>query len=164
MMLRDGDRGLLTAVAGGLPLVPRPYAEIGEQLGLSEDDVLARLRRLATDGVIKRIGIVVRHHELGWNANAMTVWDVPDDRVGAAGACLRELPFVTLCYRRPRRPPSWPYNLFCMIHGRDRQVVLEQVEEATRAAKLDGIRRDVLFSVRRFKQQGAHYAALSDRC
>jgi DNA-binding Lrp family transcriptional regulator len=164
MMLCEGDRALLTAVAGGLPLVPRPYAEIGEQLGLSEDDVLARLRRLATDGVIKRLGIVVRHHELGWNANAMTVWDVPAERVGAAGACLRELSFVTLCYRRPRRPPSWPYNLFCMIHGRDRQVVLEQVEEATRAAKLDGIRRDVLFSVRRFKQQGAHYAALSDPC
>jgi DNA-binding Lrp family transcriptional regulator len=157
--LAESDRALLDAVAEGLPLVPRPYAAIGERLGLSEDAVLADLGRLAADGVISRFGIVVRHHELGWRANAMTVWDVPDERVPAAGACLRELPFVTLCYRRPRYPPSWPYNLFCMIHGRDHDTVLAQVETATTEAGLEGLARDVLFSVRRFKQRGARYGA-----
>ena len=159
MTLAESDRALLDAVAEGLPLVPRPYAAIGERLGLSEDTVLASLGRLTANGVISRFGIVVRHHELGWRANAMTVWDVPDDRVAAAGACLRELPFVTLCYRRPRHPPGWPYNLFCMIHGRNRDTVLAQVETATTGAGLEGLARDVLFSVRRFKQRGARYGA-----
>jgi DNA-binding Lrp family transcriptional regulator len=158
-MIEAADRALLAAVAKGLPLVPRPYAAIGEALGLDEDEVLAGLRRLCANGIISRLGIVVRHHELGWHANAMTVWDVPDARVPAAGAVLCGLSFVTLCYRRPRRPPAWPYNLFCMIHGRDREEVLGQVEEATAAAGLGGLPRDVLFSVRRFKQQGARYAA-----
>ena len=164
MTLETADRALLAAVAAGLPLVSRPYAAIGEPLGLSEETVLARLERLLAEGVISRLGIVVRHHELGWRANAMTVWDVPDDRVPGAGARLRDLPFVTLCYRRPRRPPAWPYNLFCMIHGQDRDTVLAQVEEATAAAGLGGLARDVLFSARRFKQRGARYAASEQRC
>jgi len=162
--LAEPDRALLAAVAEGLPLVQRPYAAIGARLGLSEDAVLAGLGRLVADGVISRLGIVVRHHELGWRANAMTVWDVPDERVPAAGACLRELPFVTLCYRRPRHPPGWPYNLFCMIHGRDRETVLAQVEAATGEAGLGGLARDVLFSLRRFKQRGARYAAPERPC
>lgn len=164
MTLAEPDRALLAAVAEGLPLVQRPYAAIGARLGLSEDAVLAGLGRLVADGVISRLGIVVRHHELGWRANAMTVWDVPDERVPAAGACLRELPFVTLCYRRPRHPPGWPYNLFCMIHGRDRETVLAQVEAATSEAGLGGLARDVLFSLRRFKQRGARYAAPERPC
>lgn len=158
------DRELLAAMADGLPLVPRPYAAIGAALGVPEDEVLERLRALLASGVISRLGIIVRHHELGWQANAMTVWDVPEERVTAAGGRLRELPFITLCYRRPRRPPTWPYNLFCMIHGRDRATVLEQVEEATRRASLADLPRDVLFSVRRFKQRGARYGTLARPC
>jgi DNA-binding Lrp family transcriptional regulator len=151
-------------MAEGLPLVPRPYAALGAEIGLSEAEVLERLRVLLADGVISRMGVVVRHHELGWRANAMTVWDVPDVRVAEAGGRLRELPFITLCYRRPRRPPAWPYNLFCMIHGRDRATVLNQVEEATRAADLSELPRDVLFSLRRFKQRGARYDAAARPC
>lgn len=164
MTLAAPDRALLDAVAEGLPLVSRPYATIGARLGLSEESVLDGLSRLAADGVISRLGIVVRHHELGWRANAMTVWDVPDGRVAAAGARLRELPFVTLCYRRPRHRPAWPYNLFCMIHGRDRATALAQVETATFEAGLGGLPREVLFSLRRFKQRGARYGAPTARC
>ena len=158
------DRALLAAMAEGLPLVSRPYAALGAQIGIGEDEVLERLRALLAEGVISRLGVVVRHHELGWRANAMTVWDVPDARVAEAGGRLRELPFITLCYRRPRRPPAWPYNLFCMIHGRDRATVLDQVEEATRAADLGELPRDVLFSLRRFKQRGARYEAAARPC
>ena len=106
----------------------------------------------------RRLGLVLRHRELGYRANAMTVWDVPDERVPDAAAALTRLPFVTLCYRRPRRPPVWPYNLFCMIHGQDRALVLAEVEEATAVAGLSGLPRAVLFSRRCFKQRGARYA------
>jgi DNA-binding Lrp family transcriptional regulator len=159
MALSQADRRLIAAVQDGLPLVPRPFAAIGEALGRTEDQVIAALGLLLADGVIKRLGIVVRHHELGYRANAMVVWDVPDERVGDVGRLLAMLPFVTLCYRRPRRLPDWPYNLFCMIHGRDRVAVEGQIERASEAADLADMPRSVLFSGRRFKQRGARYAA-----
>lgn len=153
------DRALLQAVEDGLPLVPRPFAEIGKRLGVPEGEVMARFWMLQNLGVIKRFGVVVRHHELGYRANAMVVWDVPDDQVGDVGQCLGGFPFVTLCYRRPRRMPVWPYNLFTMIHGRDREDVLARVEELVQACGVKDVAHDVLFSRRRFKQRGARYGA-----
>jgi DNA-binding Lrp family transcriptional regulator len=157
--MRDLDRRLLALLQDGLPLMPAPYAALGSRLGLGEAEVRARLAHLQAEGVISRFGLVVRHHELGYRANAMVVWDVPDDQVREAGRKLAALDFVTLCYRRPRRLPRWPYNLFCMIHGQDREEVLAQVAEAAALTGLEGVRREVLFSTRRFKQRGACYAA-----
>lgn len=157
MELSDPDRTLLAALEDGLPLVARPYSVLGKRIGLSEQDVIAALARLADDGVVKRFGVVVRHHELGFRANAMVVWDVPDEMTARAGASLAALPFVTLCYRRPRRPPDWPYTLFCMIHGRERAAVEALADEATERAGLIGLPRAILFSRRRFKQRGARY-------
>jgi len=154
----DGaDRTILQVMQGGLPLVSKPYMQVGALAGMPEREVLGRLERLLDGGVIKRLGIVVRHHECGYRHNAMVVWDVPDDDVHAAGRRLAESELVRLCYRRPRRPPEWPYNLFCMIHGRDRQTVLEDIRRIETATGLVGRPRDVLFSVRRFKQRGARY-------
>lgn len=151
------DRRLLTTLAEGLPLVPEPYRALGEALGVQESDVLSRLAALTRAGVIKRFGVVVRHHEIGYRANAMVVWDVPDAQVKAVGQGMAAVPYVTLCYRRPRRLPEWPYNLFCMIHGRDRGTVLRQVDELIERLGLADVPRALLFSNRRFKQQGAHY-------
>jgi DNA-binding Lrp family transcriptional regulator len=151
------DLALLHALQDGLPLVARPYAVLGSRLGMSEGEVLARIWLLRERGIIKRFGVVVRHHELGYRANAMVVWDVPDDLVDEAGSDLGAVPYVTLCYRRPRRLPSWPYNLFTMIHGRDRAQVLERVDELVEVCDLEDIRYQVLFSRRRFKQRGARY-------
>jgi DNA-binding Lrp family transcriptional regulator len=158
MVLSELDRRLLAALQDGLPLVPRPFAALGGRIGMAEQEVIAALARLRAHGVITRLGVIVRHHEVGYRANAMVVWDVPDERVAEAGRTLAALPFVTLCYRRPRRPPVWPYNLFCMIHGRERATVEAEIEAAAQAARLEDVRRAVLFSRRRFKQRGARYA------
>lgn len=151
------QQSLIAAIQGGLPLVPRPYAAIGEQLGLSEREVMGRVQALLEQGVIKRLGVVVRHRELGYDANAMVVWDIPDERVRELGACLGRFPFVTLCYRRPRRLPEWRYNLFTMIHGQDREQVLARVEELVASCGLQDVAHQALFSQRRFKQRGASY-------
>jgi DNA-binding Lrp family transcriptional regulator len=159
MRVTDTDHHILAGIESGLPLSPRPYQDVAARLGISEDELIGRLRVLLEDGVIKRLGLIVRHHELGYAANAMVVWDVPDEPVGAIGRRMSELPFVTLCYRRERRPPTWPYNLFCMIHGRDRQTVLRQIAELRVALDLEEVPYDVLFSLRRFKQRAARYRA-----
>lgn len=157
MELSRTDRLLLGELAAGLPRIPRPYAEIGTRVGLSEAAVIDRIEQLVATGIVSRFGIVVRHHELGYRANAMVVWDAPDETVDRAAARLVALPFVTLCYRRPRRLPDWPYNLFCMIHGRSRERVEQLASEAGETAGLAGRPNAVLFSRRRFKQRGARF-------
>ena len=151
------DTALIEAIQGGLPLVERPFAAVAAAIGVDEAAVLARLGELLASGTIKRLGVVVRHQELGYRANAMVVWDLPDAAVDGLGERIGTLPFVTLCYRRPRRLPDWPYNLFTMIHGRGREAVLEHVAAISRILDLGAVPHAVLFSGQRFKQRGAHY-------
>lgn len=158
MALTRFDSLLLAAIEDGLPLESRPYARVAERLGATEEAVIGRLASLRQQGVIRRFGVIVRHRELGYTANAMTVWDVPDEQVAQTGRRVAEMTGVTLCYRRPRHEPDWPYNLFCMVHGRDRKTVEDAVERITRCAGLVGRPRAILFSRRRFKQRGARYA------
>lgn len=154
---RDGAEDFIQVVQDGLPLVERPYREIGDRLGWSEQAVIDTLQGMIDAGIIKRLGVVVRHHELGYRANAMVVWDVPDERVDALGQQLGRQDCVTLCYQRPRRLPDWPYNLFCMVHGRDRADVLACIERMAEGLGLEAVPHAVLFSLRRFKQRGARY-------
>ena len=153
------DALLIRAIEGGLPLVERPFAAIGREIGLGEQQVIDRIGKLYADGDIKRFGIVVRHRELGYRANAMVVWDLPDEAVDRLGRSIGRMPFVTLSYRRPRRLPDWPYNLFTMIHGRDRTLVLEQLEQIKQRMGLGDAPCAILFSGRRFKQRGARLSA-----
>jgi DNA-binding Lrp family transcriptional regulator len=152
--LDSTDRRLVVATQAGLPLVARPYAALALALGLSEDEVLSRLRSMLQQGIIRRIGAVPNHFRLGYRANGMSVWDVDDADVDRLGAQVGALPFVTHCYRRPRRPPLWPYNLFAMVHGHDRTQV--QAKLAQIADLLGTVCRasDVLYSRRILKKTG----------
>jgi len=163
MGLSARELTLVAAIQAGLPLVSRPYAAIGTKIGMSEGEVIERLSWWLANGTLKRMGVVVRHRELGYHANAMVVWDIPDDQVQAVGRRMGEQPAVTLCYQRPRRLPDWPYNLFCMIHGRDRDVVRGHVDTLVRQCRLEGVSHEVLFSNRRFKQRGARCADTGGR-
>lgn len=156
-LLRPFDQRLISELQSGLPLVARPYQALAERLGCSELAVLQRIQTLIECGIFKRFGVIVRHHELGYRANGMVVWDVPDERVAQVGKMLAQRPEVRLCYRRPRRLPDWPYNLFCMIHGRDRDGVLAVLRQLISELQLQDLPHEVLFSTHRFKQQGAHY-------
>lgn len=157
LILDAQDYALIGAIQDGLPLVARPYAEIGATACLTEAAVLSRLEHLLNQDIIKRFGIVVRHHELGFRANAMVVWNIPDERIKELGFCIGASGLVNLCYQRPRRLPDWPYNLFAMIHGKDRTAVLERLELIREQCGLMDFEHEVLFSKQRFKQTGAHY-------
>ena len=153
----ETDEALIALMQTGLPLTARPYFDIAKQVGMTEEQVMNRIACLNESGIIKRFGIVVRHHELGYKANAMTVWNIDDDKISQLGACMGGFDFVTLCYRRPRRLPEWPYNLFTMIHGKDREHVLSNIELLVSQCDLDSVEHQVLFSTQRFKQRGALY-------
>ncbi|MBE2293869.1 MAG: Lrp/AsnC family transcriptional regulator, partial [Phycisphaerales bacterium] len=157
IILSDADRNLLAALQPGLSLINQPYHALGQALDLSEQAVLERLHGWLQQGLIKRLGIIVHHRALGYHANAMVVWDIPDTEVGMVGRNLAMESGVNLCYRRPRRLPHWRYNLFCMIHGRERDEVLAQIERLRIARNLESYPYSVLFSVRCFRQRGAYY-------
>ena len=141
----------------GIPLASSPYDVLWPNDPNHVRFVLEQIRAWKDSGVIKRFGVVVRHHELGYRENAMVVWDVPDAVVSDLGTRAATMPAVTLCYRRPRRMPQWPYNLFCMIHGKDRSNVEQRISDLCRTTGLDAYPMKILFSKRRFKQQGARY-------
>jgi len=154
-------RRLVAALEHGLPLLSRPYAALAARTGLDESGVLERLARWQAEGLIRRFGVVVRHHELGYRANAMAVWDVPDEIAPRLGGALAASDGVTLAYRRARSLPEWPYNLYCMLHGVDRGQVLGRLEAIERGLGLDRFPGAVLFSRTRFKQTGARIASLA---
>jgi DNA-binding Lrp family transcriptional regulator len=150
----DFERRLIIATQAGLPLVPRPYEALAEQLGVDAALVKTRLAAMLQGGRIRRIGAVPNHYALGYTANGMSVWDVDDARIGELGEAVGRLDFVTHCYERPRALPDWPYNLFAMVHGRDRDTVLAHVEEIAALLGSACRARDVLFSSAILKKTG----------
>jgi len=155
--LNAAQAALVTALQPGLPLVGKPYAELARRAETTEAAAIEQLKRWLEAGVIRRMGVVVRHHELGFAANAMVVLDVPDAEVDRVGRRLAAEQYVTLCYQRPRRLPQWRYNLFCMIHGRARDAVLSRIAEVLAHCAAADYPMEVLFSRCRFKQRGARY-------
>ena len=157
-MLDETDRRLIVATQGGLPLVARPYHALAEQLGIPAAEVQARLRALLDSGAIRRIGAVPNHYALGYRHNGMTVWDVDDQHVDALGERIGALACVTHCYRRPRHLPDWPYNLFAMVHGRDRAEAEAGIAQIAALLGAACRRHDVLYSSRILKKTGLRIA------
>ena len=152
------ERAIVKATQAGLPLVARPYAQVADSLGISQKELLGRLGEMLDDGRIRRIGAVPNHYALGYTANGMSVWDVADAEVQSLGREVGALPFVTHCYRRPRRLPDWPYNLFAMVHGRSRAETDRHVAEIRRLLGSACRASDVLYSVRILKKTGLRLA------
>ena len=158
MATDDLERRIIVATQGGLPLVSDPWGAVAGELGIPPEELLARVRSMLERGVIRRIGAVPNHYAIGYTANGMSVWDIHDDAIDMVGEWLGSLPAVTHCYRRPRRLPDWPYNLFAMVHGRSHEAVRDQLNEI--AARLDSLfpsacrARDVLFSSAILKKTG----------
>lgn len=141
----------------GLPLTSRPFRALAEQIEASEAQVLQQMRIWHERGLFRRVGLVVNHRALGFCANAMLVLDVPDALVDEVGRRLGQAPGINLCYQRPRRLPQWQYNLFCMIHGRQRDRVEGQVQALLEEHLLDDLPHQLLFSTHLFKQCGARF-------
>ncbi len=153
--IEPGDRPLVQALTDGLPIVATPYGEVASRLGRCQSEVIDRLRCLINSGIVPRLGVIVRHRALGWRSNAMVVWDIAPDDADRTGAALARAPGINLCYRRKRYAREWPYNLYCMVHARTRDEALALLGNASEAAGLTAVSRQILFSLRCFKQTGA---------
>jgi DNA-binding Lrp family transcriptional regulator len=148
------DRQIIVATQSGLPRVVRPYHAIAAQLGVTADEVMLRMQHMLETGIIRRIGAVPNHYALGYRANGMSVWDVPDERVRELGEKIGALDSVSHCYHRPRHLPAWPYNLFAMVHGRDRDEVEAKVRTIAELLGTADRGHSVLYSTRILKKTG----------
>ncbi|HSR62707.1 MAG TPA: Lrp/AsnC family transcriptional regulator [Gammaproteobacteria bacterium] len=155
ILKNDGiDRLIIKSTQEGLPVTARPYHVIAERIGVDVCTVMQRINTMQEAGIIRRIGVVPNHYKLGYRANGMTVWDIVDERISELGQEVGELDFVSHCYRRPRHLPEWPYNLFAMVHGYNRNTT-EQYIDYIREILGDAVRSyDVLYSTRLLKKSG----------
>jgi DNA-binding Lrp family transcriptional regulator len=151
------DRALVRALQGGLPRVARPYHAVAATLGIPGETVMARIEAMLKTGAIRRIGAVPNHYRLGWVANGMSVWDVDDDAVDTLGVAVGALDSVSHCYRRPRRLPVWRYNLFAMVHGKDRAEVEAKVADIARVLGPAARAHEILYSTKILKKTGLRF-------
>ena len=145
------DIKLLKSTQDGIPIVEEPFKKIAKELGITENEVLERLRSLIKEGVIRRFGASIGHRAIGITANAMCTWNVPDEKVEEAGAIMAGFPEVTHCYERPRYP-DWKYNLFTMIHAYSRTECEKVAKDISNATGIKDY--SILFSEREFKKTG----------
>lgn len=154
MTIDATDRRILKATASGLPLTPNPFEEVGRWLLLPENEVIARIQKMQEDGIIRRVAVAPNHYALGMAANGMSVWDVSDPQAEELGAKIGILPYVSHCYLRPRSLPDWPYNLFAMLHGRNRDEVEAKRSEVATLLGEACRGSDILYSTRILKKSG----------
>ena len=153
------ERKIITATQAGLPLVSNPYEQIARQLDSDINSVMNSVETMLKNGAMRRIGAVPNHYKLGLRGNGMTVWDVPDDMVTEIGNIVGAMGFVSHCYQRPRHLPDWPYNLFAMVHGSDKEQVLEKMAVMEAELRPYNFRHDVLFSSAILKKSGLRLAS-----
>jgi len=148
------DRKIIEETQEGLPLTPKPYHDVAEKLGLQAAEVICRFKRMLDEGIIRRIAVVPNHYALGFKANGMSVWNVPDEHVREMGMKIGALDFVSHCYHRPRHLPDWPYNFFAMVHGRDRDEVEAKAEQIAELLGENDLEHRILYSTRILKKTG----------
>jgi DNA-binding Lrp family transcriptional regulator len=153
-MLDELDKKIVAKMQDEFPLVPEPYKELADQLGIHEDELLARLRRYHRCGHIRKMGLVLRHREVGYKANALCACLVPEERLEQVGKQMAVCASVTHCYTRIPRP-EWNYNFYIMLHAPTREECCRIAAQlAEDAAISDYV---MLFSVREWKKTSMRY-------
>ena len=153
-MLNELEKQIVRELQKGLPLVSQPYLALANRLGLSETELMDKIKEFLDRGLLRRFGAAVKHQDLGFVANAMIVWEVPEEQVLKAGQTMAGFAEVSHCYQRPAYP-DWPYNLFTMVHGQNEgecQKIALQLSEATGLKKYK-----LLFSTAELKKSTMKY-------
>jgi len=153
-VIDEKDKKVVSLIQGDLPLGTRPFADMAEKAGMSEEAFIERIKHLRERGVIRRFGATLRHQEAGFSSNAMVAWKAPEEHIEETGKRLARFREVTHCYQREARK-GWPYNLYTMIHRSNRQDCLELAKRMARSVGIDDY--VLLFSEKEFKKTSMEY-------
>lgn len=138
------------------PIVSEPYVALAIMAGMTPDACFEGVQRLYARGYLRRLAAVLRHRQVGFVANGMGAWDVPDDRVEEIGTRFAAVKEISHCYQRPRAD-GWPYNLFTMVHARTREDCLALLARLAEEVNLPAPR--ALFSTKEYKKSRVKYYA-----
>lgn len=153
-MLDEIDKKIIRAMQEDFPLVLEPYAYLAEQIGITEEELIRRLKAYRQTGKVRKMGAVLRHRNVGFAANALGAWMVPENRLDEVGKIMIASPAVTHCYSRITKP-DWPYNFYTMIHGESRDHCQEIATKLAQAANV--FEYTLLFSTKEWKKTSMRY-------
>ena len=148
------DKNVIRALQGDFPLVPEPYKELAARAGVTEDVFLARVRELSEKKMIRKMGAVLRHREIGFAANALCAWEVPADRLDDVAKSMAASPSISHCYDR-NTAPGWPYNLYTMIHSHSRAECESIADQLGKENHIEN--RVMLYSKKEWKKTSMKY-------
>jgi DNA-binding Lrp family transcriptional regulator len=158
-MLTELDKRIIASIQGDIPITERPYLGIAEQLEISENVLLDRLKRLCDKGIIRRFGATLRHQKSGYEANAMVAWQVDENDIDAVGERMAAFRAVSHCYRRNPKA-DWPYNLYTMIHAKDEASCRKIARNISKETSIDNY--TLLFSREELKKTSMEYFPTDD--
>ena len=153
-MLTDLEKKIIAAIQQDMAITERPYLEISETLGISEDTLLETLQSLCDRGIIRRYGATLRHQKTGFTANAMAAWQVAENRVEEVGNRLASFKQVSHCYRR-NPTQGWPFNLYTMIHAKDEESCRQTARNMSQETGVENY--SLLFSRKELKKTSMVY-------
>lgn len=146
----ETNRKILAHMEKGIALTNKPFREIAAQLGITQQEVIARLNKLKQEGAIRRFGASIKPNKIGFSANALVAWKVPQNRVQEVGIYLSGLSEISHCYERKVVPQRWDYNVYTVLHAREREGIESMVNKISVAASLKEYK--ILYSKRDLKR------------
>lgn len=153
-MLSDLDKSIIRRLQKDIPLTSRPYKSIAEEIGITEEELLNKIKSFQSNGILRRIGGILYHREIGFKANAMVVWIVPEDSIQKVGEIMASFREVTHCYERPASI-KWPYNIFTMVHGQNEKQCEDIIKQISNNIKICDYK--ILYSIEELKKSSMKY-------
>ncbi len=150
----EEDKKFIRELQKDLEIVDKPFLNATQKLGLTEEQIFEKLRYYENIGVMRRFAAILRHRDVGFTANGMIVWEVPDERITEVGEKLGAFPQVSHCYQRPVYK-DWPYSVFSMIHCKSIDEAKNMAKEIQKEIQVDDYK--ILFSAREFKKTRVEY-------
>ncbi len=150
----EQDKNFIRELQKNMEIIDEPFVNAANNLGLTENEVFEKMKHYEDIGVMRRFAAILRHRQIGFTANGMIVWKVPEDKISEVGGKLGSFPQVSHCYERPTYP-DWPYNVFSMIHCKTQDEAHDVAKTIQDQIHVDDY--DILFSTREFKKTRVEY-------
>ncbi len=152
--LTDFDIEFVREFQEDLPLESRPFDGMADRLGLTVAELFAKADEMVERRLMRRYAAVLHHRRAGFSANAMAVWNVPEERSVAVGQSMAQHPAVTHCYERPRYD-DWRFSHFTMIHAVTRRECENIAADIAAETELNDYQ--LLYSHREYKKTRVRY-------
>ena len=150
----EQDKDFIRELQKDMEIIDEPFVKAANNLGLTENELFEKMKHYEDNGVMRRFAAILRHRQVGFTANGMIVWKVPEDRISEVGEKLGSFPQVSHCYERPTYS-DWPYNVFSMIHCKTQDEANDMAKTIQDLINVDDYR--ILFSTREFKKTRVEY-------